>query len=60
MKIALILENSQAAKNPVIFNELKAVAEAHGHTVINYGMYSAEDKRCLTYVVNYPSLTTGA
>lgn len=52
MKIALILENSQAAKNPVIFNELKAVAEAHGHTVINYGMYSAEDKRYLTYVMN--------
>lgn len=52
MKIALILENSQAAKNPVIFNELKAAAEAHGHTVINYGMYSAEDKRCLTYVMN--------
>lgn len=52
MKIALILENSQAAKNELIFKELKAVAEKHGHTVYNYGMYSAQDKRCLTYVMN--------
>lgn len=52
MKIALILENSQAAKNPIIYKELKAAAEAAGHEVVNYGMYSAEDKRCLTYVMN--------
>ncbi len=52
MKIALILENSQAPKNALIYSELKAVAEKHGHEVINYGMYTAEDKRCLTYVMN--------
>ena len=52
MKIALILENSQADKNPIIFRELKNVSEAHGHTVFNYGMYTAGDKRRLTYVMN--------
>lgn len=52
MKIALILENSQAAKNELIFNELNAVATKHGHEVVNYGMYTATDKRFLTYVKN--------
>ncbi|MDB5816158.1 MAG: Ribose/galactose isomerase [Rhodocyclales bacterium] len=52
MKIALINENSQAAKNEVIFNALKTVAEPLGHTVFNYGMYGAEDKASLTYVMN--------
>ncbi len=52
MKIALILENSQASKNALIYKELSTVATAHGHEVVNYGMYSAEDKRCLTYVMN--------
>ena len=52
MKIALILENSQAPKNALIFKELESVAKAHGHEVVNYGMYSAEDDRCLTYVMN--------
>lgn len=52
MKIALILENSQASKNSLIFDELNAAASKHGHTVVNFGMYSAEDKRCLTYVMN--------
>lgn len=52
MKIALILENSQAAKNAIVCQELTAVAEKAGHTVYNYGMYSPEDKRCLTYVMN--------
>lgn len=52
MKIALILENSQADKNAIIYNELKTVAEAHGHTVDNYGMYTSKDDRCLTYVMN--------
>jgi ribose 5-phosphate isomerase RpiB len=50
MKIALINENSQAAKNGVIENALKKVVEPMGHTVVNYGMYSAEDKAQLTYV----------
>lgn len=52
MKIALINENSQAAKNEVIFNALKTVAEPLGHNVFNYGMYGAEDKASLTYVQN--------
>lgn len=52
MKIALINENSQAAKNAVIYNSLKTEAEKAGHTVVNYGMYSAEDEHQLTYVQN--------
>lgn len=50
MKVALINENSQAAKNSQIEAQLKAVAEAKGHTVFNYGMYSADDAEQLTYV----------
>lgn len=50
MKIALINENSQAAKNSIIYETLKKVAEPMGHEVYNYGMYSAEDKNQLTYV----------
>lgn len=52
MKIALINENSQAAKNEVIYNTLKKVVEPKGHEVYNYGMYGAEDKNSLTYVQN--------
>ena len=52
MKIALINENSQAAKNGLIFETLKKVAEPLGHEVYNYGMYSAEDEHSLTYVQN--------
>ncbi|NCC84296.1 MAG: hypothetical protein EOM03_09245 [Clostridia bacterium] len=52
MKIALITENSQAAKNELIFNTLKTVVEPLGHEVFNYGMYSAEDPNSLTYVQN--------
>ena len=40
MKIALINENSQAAKNEVICNALKKVVEPMGHEVFNYGMYT--------------------
>ena len=50
MKIALINENSQAAKNSVIEKSLKKVVEPMGHEVFNYGMYSAEDEAQLTYV----------
>ena len=50
MKIALINENSQAAKNEVICNALKKVVEPMGHEVFNYGMYTAEDECQLTYV----------
>lgn len=52
MKIALINENSQAAKNEMICETLKKVAEPMGHEVFNYGMYSAEDTATLTYVQN--------
>ena len=52
MKIALINENSQAAKNEIVYNTLKAVVEPMGHTVVNYGMYSADDPASLTYVQN--------
>lgn len=52
MKIALINENSQAAKNGIIYETLKKVVEPKGHEVFNYGMYSAEDEAQLTYVQN--------
>ncbi len=57
MKIALITENSQAAKNATIHTALTSVAEPLGHEVFNYGMYSAEDEASLTYVMN--GLLTG-
>lgn len=52
MKIALINENSQAAKNAMIEKALRKVVEPLGHTVFNYGMYSADDEAQLTYVQN--------
>ena len=50
MVIALINENSQAAKNELIESTLKSVVEPMGHTVVNYGMYTAQDEAQLTYV----------
>lgn len=50
MKIALINENSQAAKNSMIEASLKKVVEPMGHQVFNYGMYAADDEAQLTYV----------
>ena len=52
MRIALINENSQAAKNGVICAALKKVADEKGFEVRNYGMYSADDAAQLTYVQN--------
>lgn len=52
MKIALIIENSQAAKSPVIETALRSVAEPMGHEVLNFGMYTPEDKAALTYPMN--------
>jgi ribose 5-phosphate isomerase RpiB len=52
MKIALITENSQAAKNGIIHDALTSVAEPLGHQIFNYGMYAAEDKASLTYIMN--------
>jgi len=57
MKIALIIENSQAAKNAVVHDALTSVAEPLGHQVFNYGMYTPEDAAQLTYVMN--GLLTG-
>ena len=52
MKIALIIENSQAAKSEAVHAALTAVAEPLGHQVFHYGMYTPEDKVSLTYVMN--------
>lgn len=49
MKIALMMENSQAAKNPIILKELKAVVEPKGDQVFNVGM-SDENDHHLTYI----------
>ncbi len=57
MKIALIIENSQAAKSETVHAALTAVAEPLGHQVFHYGMYTPEDKASLTYVMN--GLLTG-
>ena len=52
MRIALINENSQAAKNAQIENALRTVVEPMGHTVDNYGMYGTAGEPSLTYVQN--------
>lgn len=51
MKIALINENSQAAKNELIYSCLKEVVTPLGHEVVNIGMFGADDQ-ALTYVQN--------
>jgi ribose 5-phosphate isomerase RpiB len=51
MKIVLINENSQAAKNELVFKTLKEVVEPKGHTVYNIGMFDSNDLS-LTYVQN--------
>jgi ribose 5-phosphate isomerase RpiB len=57
MKIALIIENSQAAKSAIVHEALSDVAGSLGHEVFHYGMYTPEDKASLTYVMN--GLLTG-
>ena len=52
MRIALINENSQAAKNALIHQALTKVVTPMGHTVDNYGMYGTEGESQLTYVQN--------
>lgn len=52
MKIALINENSQAAKNNIIYTELKRVADEKGYEVINFGMFGEDGEDVLTYVQN--------
>ena len=58
MKIALIMENSQAAKSALVESTLRKVVEPMGHEVVNYGMYAADDAAQLTYVqtVSYTHL----
>lgn len=45
MKIALVMEWSTCEKNEIVYNTLKKVAEAKGHTVVNYGQFNMEDHR---------------
>lgn len=49
MKIALMMENSRAGKNAIIYRELKAVADEKGFPVFNVGM-SDENDHHLTYI----------
>jgi ribose 5-phosphate isomerase RpiB len=49
MKIALLMENSQASKAPMVVNELNSVARDLGHDVVNAGMLDEND-HSLTYV----------
>ncbi len=49
MKIALMMENSQAAKNATVWNELQTVALPLGHQVFNVGMSDEQDHH-LTYI----------
>ncbi|WPC75369.1 RpiB/LacA/LacB family sugar-phosphate isomerase [Vibrio porteresiae] len=49
MKIALMMENSQAAKNATVLKELNTVTEPLGHAVYNVGMSDEQDHH-LTYI----------
>lgn len=49
MKIALLNEFSQAAKNPIVLEQLQRVANEQGHTVYNVGMNGNND-HYLTYI----------
>ncbi|KOE88393.1 RpiB/LacA/LacB family sugar-phosphate isomerase [Vibrio aestuarianus] len=49
MKIALMMENSQAAKNAMVAGELNTVAGGLGHEVFNLGMTDENDHH-LTYI----------
>jgi ribose 5-phosphate isomerase RpiB len=49
MKIALTMENSQAAKNAMVAAELNTVAGGLGHEVFNVGMTDENDHH-LTYI----------
>ncbi|MCD8300760.1 MAG: RpiB/LacA/LacB family sugar-phosphate isomerase, partial [Clostridiales bacterium] len=45
MRIALVMEWSTCERNEIVINTLKKVAEANGHTVVNYGQYNMDDNR---------------
>ena len=53
MKIALINENSQAAKNALTEATLRKVVEPMGHEVVNYGMYAADDAARIAHAVEH-------
>lgn len=48
MNIALIIENSQAAKSSIVYDALTSVVEPLGHKVLHCGMSDPEDTH-LTY-----------
>lgn len=50
MRIGLIMENSQADKNSMVYECLNEIASQHGHEVVNFGMYSSADEYQVTYV----------
>ncbi len=52
MNIALIIENSQAAKSGIVHDALSEVAVPLGHNVHHYGMYGPDDNAPLTYIMN--------
>ena len=52
MKIALIIENSQAAKSEIVHEALTTVTEPLGHSVFHYGMYGPDDDASLTCIMN--------
>jgi ribose 5-phosphate isomerase B len=49
MKIALLNEFSQAAKNPIVLQQLQDVANEQGHSVFNVGM-NGDNDHYLTYI----------
>lgn len=49
MKIALMNEFSQAAKNPIVLQQLQAVASEQGHDIFNVGM-DGDNDHYLTYI----------
>jgi ribose 5-phosphate isomerase RpiB len=53
MKIALIIENSQAAKSEIVHSGSRPRwPSLWAMSVFHYGMYTPEDKASLTYVMN--------
>ena len=50
MKIVMMNEFSQAAKNAIVLAQLKDVVEPMGHTVYNTGMECDDDPHYLTYL----------
>lgn len=45
MNIALVMEWSTSERNAIVSETLKKVAEAKGHSVVNYGQFDMEDAR---------------